>query len=475
MNVTSTSSAQKNMRFGGKSRKLLKGAGKARFARSSFLSVENLGSFYVEYRHELYSHALRVLKDSAKAEEVIQEALIKVMLGAPELSSKEHALAYLHRTIENLCIDIFRHEGRRPNLVLLDDVSAEIDTSWTQSDDFVEDLTRVEDAAIVRQALALLSPAERAALIMWEVEGRSSSEIAVELGVNPRTVRHTVSRARSSLRRVLSELVLDEVSGFTALDLLALPYRKASQMAKNTGKISLSLILVLFAFLGFNSLQPDLGISNLTDQEITKDVGAIPPFSIEPQASNLEPSTPVNNVDSGERKVSEEKIEAALSFPGLNKAGVPIGFTAADSAGGSGIVYFRERPAISTDLSLASGQVLKTQSGAANVLISQTLDFEGNKARYNPIVSFGRAGTWVPLEVKVTSTSLSPQTNGNYLLTAYIAVESELETALSIKSAANGRDLAEAPKRLITRLVLDSNRTQVLAQAVYVIEKGASA
>jgi DNA-directed RNA polymerase specialized sigma24 family protein len=81
-------------------------------------TVAELGAFYTEHRSELLAHANRVMKDSAKAEEITQDALIKFMLAAPELESKEHALSYLHRTIENLCIDLFRLEGRRPNLVV---------------------------------------------------------------------------------------------------------------------------------------------------------------------------------------------------------------------------------------------------------------------------------------------------------------------------------------------------------------------
>jgi DNA-directed RNA polymerase specialized sigma24 family protein len=73
-------------------------------------TIAQLGAFYTEHRSELQAHASRILKSHAKAEEVVQDALIKVMLAAPELSSEEHALSYLHRTIENLCIDIFRLE-----------------------------------------------------------------------------------------------------------------------------------------------------------------------------------------------------------------------------------------------------------------------------------------------------------------------------------------------------------------------------
>ena len=96
------------------------------------------------------------------------------MLAAPELESDQHALSYLHRTIENLCIDIFRAENRRPNLVALDYASAEVELAWQVSGDHSLAISQAEDAAIIRQALSLLSPAERAALVMWEVEGRST-------------------------------------------------------------------------------------------------------------------------------------------------------------------------------------------------------------------------------------------------------------------------------------------------------------
>ena len=217
-------------------------------------SVAQFSSFYTQNRSELITHANRIVKDKAKAEEVTQEALVKFMLAAPELSSDSHALSYLHRTIENLCIDLFRAENRRPNLVALDDATAEVESSWQVSGDHSLAMSAAEDAAIIRQALSLLSPAERAALVMWEVEGRSTKEIASELGIKESAVRHTVSRARASLRKVLSELVIDESRGLTALDLLSTTYKKAAEIAGKSSKIALTFILVLTAFLGLNSL-----------------------------------------------------------------------------------------------------------------------------------------------------------------------------------------------------------------------------
>jgi RNA polymerase sigma factor (sigma-70 family) len=217
-------------------------------------SVAQFSSFYTQNRSELIAHANRIVKDKAKAEEITQEALVKFMLAAPELSSDDHALSYLHRTIENLCIDLFRAENRRPNLVALDDATAEVESAWQVSGDHSQAISSAEDAAIIRQALSLLSPAERAALVMWEVEGRSTAEIAKELGIKESAVRHTVSRARASLRKVLSELVIDEERGLTALDLLSTTYKKATEIAGKSSKIALTFILVLTAFLGLNSL-----------------------------------------------------------------------------------------------------------------------------------------------------------------------------------------------------------------------------
>ena len=256
-------------------------------------SVAQFSSFYTQNRSELLAHANRIVKDKAKAEEITQEALVKFMLAAPELSSDNHALAYLHRTIENLCIDLFRAENRRPNLVALDDSTAEIEAIWQVNGDHSLALSAAEDAAIIRQAIALLSPAERAALVMWEVEGRSTSEIARELGIKESAVRHTVSRARTSLRKILSELVIDESKGLTALDLLSTTYKKAAEIAGKSSKIALTFILVLTAFLGLNSMtgnEQNTSITTTTSQlSNNQDLPAVPTV-VTPEITSSEPS-----------------------------------------------------------------------------------------------------------------------------------------------------------------------------------------
>jgi RNA polymerase sigma factor (sigma-70 family) len=213
-----------------------------------------------------------MLRNDSEANEVVQEAFIKFILAAPELDTQDRALAYMRATINNLSLNVIRARGSRPNLVALDsDTSAErlaeiAVENYIPAD---ESISAAEDAAIIKLALAQLSPAERAALVMWEMEGRSTSEIAAELGIKESAVRHTVSRARASLRRVLSELVIDEERGLTALDMLSTSYKKAAEIAQKSSKVALSLLLVVTAFLGFNSLTGNEGNVQVNDLAIS--------------------------------------------------------------------------------------------------------------------------------------------------------------------------------------------------------------
>jgi RNA polymerase sigma factor (sigma-70 family) len=418
-------------------------------------TIAQLGAFYTEHRSELQAHASRILKSHAKAEEVVQDALIKVMLAAPELSSEEHALSYLHRTIENLCIDIFRLEGRRPNLVVLDDASAEIESTWQENVDHSE----------------VIAAAERAALVMWEMEGRSTKAIAQELGIKESTVRHTVSRARTSLRKILSELVIDEARGLTALDLLSTTYKKASDVAKKSSKAALSLILVFFAFLGFNAMPNH---ENLVSVEM---VNSSPKTSVtetleSTNANTLNKSSPsatVENKKSNQLGTIAAK-PSAIAFAGLDKEGVPTGFTVADSSGNLGVLYVTKSVPKSTEDGITLSVISKTKYGASNIFLSQDITVDGNGTSYKTGISAGIKGSWVPLNLSQTSVDIERLASGNYLVTATMMVDSAVETPITVPSSTNGTDFKSAPKSVVTKLLLSASKTQVLAQAVLVNE-----
>jgi RNA polymerase sigma factor (sigma-70 family) len=433
----------------------------------SVWTVAELGAFYTEHRSELLAHANRVLKDSAKAEEITQDSLIKFMLAAPELESQEHALSYLHRTIENLCIDFFRMEGRRPNLVVIDDAQAEVEAAWQVSGDHSEVLTQAEDAAIIRQALALLSPAERAALVMWEMEGRSTEEIAAELGIKESAVRHTVSRARTSLRRVLSELVIDQERGLTALDMLSTTYKKAAELAAKSSKVALSLLLVVTAFLGFNSMTGREGVLPVASiQEPTESVaGSAASESDVPAPSISIPAKKSSTMVSGVY-VKSGKV---ATWPGLDEEGVPTAFTVSGEKGPIGKIRVNRNTPVATE----QGTILATQAitsgGGPNVMIDQTITVDGNGTKYEVgYVSFGVNGSWQVAEANATNVDFERMSNGQYLMTVTISLLSTPTSEFAIAVGDRGFDLVGAPKTITSRLLLNASKTQILAQAVLV-------
>jgi len=446
-------------------------------------TVAELGAFYTEHRSELLAHANRVLKDSAKAEEITQDALIKFMLAAPELESQDHALSYLHRTIENLCIDLFRLEGRRPNLVVIDDAQAEVEAAWQVSGDHSQAISAAEDAAIIRQALALLSPAERAALVMWEMEGRSTSEIAAELGIKESAVRHTVSRARTSLRRVLSELVIDEERGLTALDMLSTTYKKAAELAQKSSKAALSLVLVFAAFLGFNSMTGNEGVVAPTASVLSAPVaGQDAPAPAEVAADPTQeaaPATPSPSISYPAKKSSEMvsglAIKGAkLAWPGLDSEGLPVALNVSGRTGEIGKIRVNKNVPVATE----AGTVLSTQAitgaGGPNVMLLQTITVDGNGTSYKVDgLSYGRDAFWASAEIGATTADFERMSNGQYLVTVRISVLSTLPLGYVAPVGTRGYDLTGTPKSVTTRLILNAGKTQILAQSIYVDELNA--
>jgi RNA polymerase sigma factor (sigma-70 family) len=442
-------------------------------------TVAELGAFYTEHRSELIAHANRVLKDSAKAEEITQDALIKFMLAAPELESNDHALSYLHRTIENLCIDLFRLEGRRPNLVVIDDAQAEVEAAWQVSGDHSQVISAAEDAAIIRQALALLSPAERAALVMWEMEGRSTEEIAAELGIKESAVRHTVSRARTSLRRVLSELVIDEERGLTALDMLSTTYKKAAELAQKSSKAALSLVLVFAAFLGFNSMTGNEGVIAPTASVLSGPVaGQDAPVAVGPtqEAASATPSPSISYpAKKSSTMVSGLSIKGAkLSWPGLDSEGLPTGLNVAGKNSELGKIRVNKNVPVATE----AGTVLSTQAitaaGGPNVMLMQTITVDGNGTSYKlDGASYGKDGFWASLETGATSADFERMSNGQYLVTVRISVLSTLPLGYVAPVGTRGYDLTATPKSITTRLLLNAGKTQILAQSIFIDESNA--
>ena len=430
-------------------------------------SVTELGAFYTTHRSEFLSHANRVLKDSAKAEEITQDALIKFMLAAPELESTDHALAYIHRTIENLCIDLFRMEGRRPNLVVIDDATAEVEATYQVSGDHEAVISAAQDAAIIRQALSLLSPAERAALVMWEVEGRSTQEIASELGIKESAVRHTVSRARASMRKILSTLIVDEKRGLTALDALSTTYKKAAEIAAKSSKAALSLILVVAAFLGFNTLTGREGVVTPEGSAIT-----LPSDKSTTDKSTTDATETTDSLNADiavelaafqdQIKVVTSQISflrqavAVYNWAGLDASGTPVGFSSnlgSRVTAGAQLIKF---PNLSNE---SSSSIFKVSQNGVELLLSQDLFYVDGKLTATILPLFAPANT--PAVITSSEQSVTTGSDGSRLIIS------------SLKLANTGSD-GQSPSAINVRIKVSADGLEILAQSAQILFSGST-
>lgn len=442
-------------------------------------SVADLSALYAENRSSLVGQARRILRSEADAAEIVQEAFLKFILAAPELDSADRALAYLRTTVNNLCLNQIRATGSRPNLVAIDSETTQerlAEISAEAHIPFDTTLAAAEDASIIREALSRLSADQRTALVMWEMEGRSTEEIAKALGTKPENVRHIVGRARASFVRVLTEWVIDEATGTTALEALSTQYKKAAELAKKSSKVALSLLIVLVAFLGFNSVTGQDNVSSIissatTTQEVpaaTTTKSAAPSASATPSETAQAATAKAETLATSSQTIDIKSSTKALIFEGLDANGVPTGFTVANAAGENGTINVsKSTPVLTNEGLVLHSNTMTTDNAAINILLSQDIIVGGNGTTYDANASITMNGNWIALEITNITSNFERTSDGNYLLTAVISVN-KANSSDTIIPASRGVDSKSAPSQITTVLLLNPGKTQILGQAIYV-------
>ncbi|MDT7538291.1 MAG: hypothetical protein QOI82_1876 [Actinomycetota bacterium] len=214
----------------------------------------DFAGLYIRHRSSFAAHARRFLRDPRDVDEVVQEAFLRLFLALPELSTELQALAYCRRTVTNLCIDRYRADKRRPRLVNIESI-AQNDFAEAEHDDPV---VQAEDAAFVREALSLLTPLHRDALVKREIEEKTIPVIAEELGVPEESVKHLLHRARRALRRHLAKTHLAPGANLDDVSTLSLLAKSA---AAGGGRAGVFLMFLMVVLVG---AKPDLPATALT-------------------------------------------------------------------------------------------------------------------------------------------------------------------------------------------------------------------
>jgi RNA polymerase sigma-70 factor, ECF subfamily len=148
--------------------------------------------------------ARRMLANTPDAEEVVQEAMLRVWTNAPRWRPEARFRTWLYRVVVNLCLN---RKRRAP--------FASLDAAGDPADprpDAATQLERDQRDQAIAAAIARLPERQRAAIVLTFHEGLGNAEAAAVLGTTRSAVETLLVRAKRSLRQQLGPLA-DDVSG----------------------------------------------------------------------------------------------------------------------------------------------------------------------------------------------------------------------------------------------------------------------
>lgn len=156
----------------------------------------------LRYQDAAYTLAYRLMGDRAAASDACQEAMITAYQRLNTLRG-ENFRAWLLRIVTNRCYDELRRQRRRPLVSISPDSSDEdlpIPDSGLSPEAAVQQ-RELEQA--IQQCIDSLSPDQRMALVLCDVQGLEYQDIAEALNTQIGTVKSRISRARAGVRNCL--------------------------------------------------------------------------------------------------------------------------------------------------------------------------------------------------------------------------------------------------------------------------------
>jgi len=165
-------------------------------------------------RHQgpLFNFALRYLRSSPVAEEVVQDAFVRVVQNAAEFKHEARFSTWLYTIARNLCIDQTRKRALRRHPSLDEPRKAEERDGPTLGEQTADGKASVERAVVsleirerVAAAIDALPEEQREVFLMREVSNLPFKEIAEIVGVSENTVKSRMRYALERLQQALSE------------------------------------------------------------------------------------------------------------------------------------------------------------------------------------------------------------------------------------------------------------------------------
>lgn len=149
----------------------------------------------MQHERRVLATAYRLLGRMEDAQDAAQEVFLRLFKYLHRLDAEREVLPWLYRVTVNVCRDFYRKRGRQAEL------DAREAASKPQLVRPVVDFELAGQKRIIEQALGTLPEKERAAIVLRDIEGLSTQEVARILGSSATTVRSQVSMARVKIRK----------------------------------------------------------------------------------------------------------------------------------------------------------------------------------------------------------------------------------------------------------------------------------
>ena len=156
------------------------------------------------YENKIYHLALRMCGSADEAADIAQEAFLAAWRGLPSFRGEAGFATWLYRLTSNAAIDYLRRQKKQRGDMSLDDEELGLD-AVDSGPSPQETAEGSELRSAVAAGLNQLSEGHRQVLVLREIQGLSYEEIASVLELYIGTVKSRISRARSSLRKILLE------------------------------------------------------------------------------------------------------------------------------------------------------------------------------------------------------------------------------------------------------------------------------
>lgn len=161
-----------------------------------------------KYQKYAYNISLKYLKDPNEAEDITQEALIKVFRNLKNFNMNSKFSTWLYRIVVNTCKDELRKKKREENVSHLDNSDEYINEVEDTKYEPLRSLEENELSEGLKNAVDELKLKYKEVIILCDVNGLSYNEISNILDIPVGTVRSRISRGRLNLRKIINEMEL---------------------------------------------------------------------------------------------------------------------------------------------------------------------------------------------------------------------------------------------------------------------------